>query len=154
MRFRVGGEDAQRERRVAAAYDAAYVESLVGELRSEAADLRSQLVTWQVSNEREKRTRRVMSVMLVAMLTVGGVLLASSRDTLDVVQSCTTPSGACYKANRASTVDFRQQLLGVVAVQADCAMLSRGEDKAFRACVKTRTGLDASVTVPVTVPPP
>jgi len=130
--------------------------AFVNEVIEESKKLRQDINDYEMAHRRERRAYRVMGIFLIgaiivtlALLGTSRAALNSTRATLDYVRSCTTPDGACYKASRAGTVDFRQQLLGVTAVIADCATGSHGDQKAYRACVTKRTSLDASVTVAV-----
>ncbi len=131
-----------------------YLTKLVQEVITESKQLRGDVQRYEESHRRERRAYRFIGVVLMAAILICLLLITTSRTTLrstertlDFVRSCTVPDGECYKANRAGTVDFREQLLGVVAVITDCDVLN-DDDAKFRACVSKRTHLDASISVP------
>lgn len=76
---------------------------------------------------------------------------AKSQEAVTLIQDCVTPSGKCYTDLRAGNVDFRQSLLGAIAILTDCDVSTDDLGK-FRRCVKNRTLLDSSKTLKQVVP--
>lgn len=139
--------------------EAGQLETLVHEVIRESKDLRRDVMAYEAAHRRERRAYRFMGAFLVASIVVCLILIATARagmkntqEAVDLVRSCTTPTGDCYKRQQAGTGDFRQRLLGVISIITDCDV-AHDDLVRFRTCVSERTGLQADATsVPVEDP--
>lgn len=139
--------------------EGAKLETLVHQVIRESQELRRDVMAYEAAHRRERRAYRFMGAFLIAAIIVCLILIATARagmkntqEAVDLVRSCTTPTGECYQRQMAGTGDFRQRLLGVIAIITDCDV-SHDDRQLFRECVLERTGLAADASSePVTDP--
>lgn len=138
--------------------EAGVVTALAEGIITEAKQLRKDIEAYEAAHRRERRAYRFMGAILIAAIAVTMILIATARaglrntqETIELVKSCTTPTGECYKQNRSQTSNFREQLLGVVAILTDCDV-STDDLAKFRGCVKKRTELNSAASLEEVAP--
>ncbi len=98
-----------------------------------------------------EQSRNVMVALTLAIVTSVGVLMVvsvilllagneESKNQRELIISCTTPSGACYKESQSRTGEVVGSINEVSIAAAACGAAHPGDVEATEACVRKTLG--------------
>lgn len=101
------------------------------------AELRERLLTTQ--RRYLQAILAIAAVVAIIVLTVLGVVwvsLEKAEEQRQLIVSCTTPSGECFKRNNARTNEVVGSINDVSIAAAACGAAHPGDVKATESCVR------------------